>query len=80
MKKNDLKCPNCKVIISFKNVIAFEPDEMEIEAIAYFITCKKCETTFVSPMRYSVKASEEQEDVVKDMFEDIIKRRGNKDD
>ena len=75
MSKQDLICPECNTIIGFKNVIAFEPEEMSIEAIAYFITCKKCDTTFVSPMRYSTKASAEQEEIVKEMFEGFLKSK-----
>lgn len=77
-KQNDIQCPDCGVLISFKNVIAFEPEEMTLEAIAYFITCKKCDCTFVTPLRYSTKATKEQEEVVKDMLDGFLSSRGKK--
>ena len=51
----DLECPNCREIISFRNMIVFEEKEIKLEGIVYVITCLKCDTFFISPMRQSKK-------------------------
>lgn len=69
----DIKCPGCGVDISFQNILLFEEDEIKIEGIAYAITCLKCDTLFMTPLRMSTKATKKQLDEIDKKFEEVKK-------
>jgi hypothetical protein len=69
----DVACPKCNSVIAFKNIMMFEPKEVEILGIAYFLECKKCNTTFLPEIRMSKKATNEQLKYIKEQ----ISKAGN---
>jgi len=71
MVKNNVICPECDEVLNFQNVFGYEENEMKVEAIVYFITCKKCNTTFATPLRVSHIIGEEHQEMVKDMLEGL---------
>jgi len=71
MVKNNVVCPNCSEVMNFQNVFGFEEDSMKVEAIVYFITCKKCDTLFATPLRVSKIIGEEHKEIVTDMLEGL---------
>ena len=64
----DVKCPDCNAVIGFKNMMAYEPEEVEILGIAYLFRCKKCDTVFIPDLRFSKKATKKQLKDMKDML------------
>lgn len=69
MNMNDVKCPDCGKIISFKNLMAYEPEEVEIIGIAYLFRCVSCDCTFIPDMRFSKKATKKQVKDLKEMLD-----------
>lgn len=57
---NDQLCPKCGTVMNFSNQIGIEEETTEILGVVYLFKCKKCNTTFVSDMRFTKKASEEE--------------------
>ena len=73
----DENCPNCGVILDFKNMIRFDDKKLRLISITYDIECLDCGMIFTTLPRESKKAS--NEDLTK-IEEDIGKmtKRGMK--
>ena len=74
----DMKCPECKKLISFKNVMMFDEKKIELLGIGYAIKCLKCNTTFISDMRKSKQTTKKQMEVISKEFRNKIKKVSKK--
>lgn len=70
----DVKCPECKSLISFKNVMMFEEKEIELIGIVYAMRCLKCNTVFIPDMRKSKKATKKVMEAIKRQLPSSIKK------
>ena len=74
----DIKCPECKTLISCKNVMMFDDKKIELIGIGYAIKCLKCNTTFIPDMRKSKRTTKKQMEVISKEFRNKIKKVNKK--
>jgi hypothetical protein len=65
---SDLKCPGCRRVITFRNVLAFDEKSIQMMGIVYAIKCLKCDAIFVSPIRSSAKATKKEMAEIEEMI------------
>lgn len=69
---SNVKCPECKEVVNFRNIIQVDDKKVELLGIVYMFRCKKCDTTFIPEMRHSKKAGKSQmKKIAKDLKEKL---------
>jgi len=71
---SDIICPECGDKKPLSNSIAFDDKVMELLGMVYAIKCKKCDSIFVTELRISVPATEEQLKEVKETIDKEFKK------
>ena len=78
MEKTDLSCPECNRTISFKNIIAFDDEQMDLLGIQYLILCLNCGHQFYSDSRSPRKLKDkESKNVIKEISDRLKKKWNN---
>ncbi len=74
----DIECPKCRKVVSFKNAMLFDSQSFEILSIGYNFRCLNCGTEFNLKRGMTIKPSKKEFKEFDEIYQEISEKVINK--